>query len=482
MAEYEIHQFYRCCHSRIFVTARELYLVVNIVIVGAGDVGYSLAEHLSRQGHHTAVIERSTTICNEINSRLDVITINDNGSSPQVLEQAGIKDADMLIAVTPYDETNLIACNFAMQYGVPQRIARIRSLKLSDDPNSPISFTALGVTQVIEPELEVVDNIIRYVELPGVSEAENIQMGNVYLRGYHITDEMPIAGKTLIETNELTKSSHILIVLIIREGKAILPKGTEVILPGDEIIAIMQNDSLPDFRELINQPAGKLKKIVISGDSLEAIELARKMVDFADRVILVDPDEAHAQLAAATLPDVEVLFGDCTNVEMLQEVRVRNLPFFIAAGNDPEDNIMSCLLAKAEGAERVIAVSNNRRHNKLFLSLGIDHVINPNSITTQTIMRNVIKLPIASLLLLKSVNVQVTKFIIGPKSAVIDTPIKHLGNRIKRSIIIGSILRGDMLIIPSGETVFQEDDEVLTLSHPDDTREVGKLFKSESAL
>lgn len=466
----------------MYLSTRELYPVVNIVIVGAGDVGYSLAEHLSLQGHHTAVIERSSSICNEINSRLDVLTINDNGSSPQVLERAGIKDAHMLIAVTPHDETNLIACNFAMQYKVPQRIARIRSLKLSDDPDSPISFTALGVTQVIEPELEVVDNIIKYVELPGVSEAENIQMGNVYLRGYHITEGMPIAGKSLIETNELTKSSHILIVLIIRDGKAILPKGTEVIKAGDEIIAIMQDDSLPVFRELINQPVDKLKKIVISGDTLEAIELARKMVTIVDRVILVDPNEAHAQQAAASLPDVEVLYGDCTNVEMLQEVRVKNLPFFIAAGNDPEDNIMSCLLAKAEGAQRVIAVSTNRRHNKLFLSLGIDHVINPNNITTQTIMRNVIKLPIASLLLLKSVNVQVTKFIIGPKSAVINLKIKDLGNRIKRSIIIGSILRGDKLIIPGGETVFHEDDEVLTLSHPDDTREVGKLFKSESAL
>ena len=455
---------------------------MNIVIVGAGDVGYNLAEHLSRQGHHTAVIERSSVICNEINSRLDVLTIIDTGSNPQALEQAGIKDADMLIAVTPNDETNLVACNFAMQYGVPQRIARIRSLRISDSPEIPISFGALGVTHVIEPELEVVDNIIKYVELPGVSEAENIQTGNVYLRGYVITRDMPIAGKTLIETNELTRSSHILIALIIRDGKAILPRGTELILPGDEIIAIMKDDSLQVFRELINQPPDKRKKIVIYGDNLEAIELARRMTTRADRVILVDPNEEHAQHAAAVLPDVEVLFGDCTDVEMLQEVRVRDLPFLIAVGNDPEDNIMSCLLAKAEGAQRVIAVSTNRRHNKLFLSLGIDHVINPNSITTQTIMRNVIKLPIASLLSLKSVNVQVTKFIIGPQSAVIDMPIKQLGTRLKRSIIIGSILRGDQMIIPSGETVFLEDDEVLTLSHPDDTREVGKLFKSESAL
>lgn len=455
---------------------------MNIVIVGAGDVGYNLAEHLSRQGHHTAIIERSAAICNEINSKLDVLTINANGSHPQTLEQAGIKNADMIIAVTPYDDANLVACNFAMQYGVPQRIARIRALKFSDDMESPIRFSAIGVTHVVEPELEIVEDILKYIELPGVSEAENIHNGNVFLRGYHITEGMPIAHKTLIEINDAMQSSRILIVLIIRNGKAILPRGTERVIPGDEIIAIMQKNSLPVFRDLINQPAEKLKKIVISGDSIEAIELARKMSLLSERVILVDPNEEHAQHAASILPDVEVLYGDCTRVEMLQEVRVRRLPFFIAVGNDTEDNIMSCLLAKAEGAERVIAVSNNRRHNELFRSLGIDQVINPNNITTQTIIRKVIRLPIASLLLLNSVNVQVTKFMIGPKSAVINLPIKQLGKRLKRTIIIGSILRGNKMIIPDGETVFHEDDEILALSHPNDTKEVGKVFKSETAL
>lgn len=452
---------------------------MNIVIVGAGDVGYSLAEHLSRQKHNIAVIEKAPALCDNINSKLDVITVNDNATDPRTLKQAGIRDADMVIAVTPNDETNLIICNFAMQYKVPQRIARIRSLKLND-PDSPVTFESIGVTHVIEPEMEVVENILKFVELPGVTEAENVQAGNVYLRGYRIRENMPIAGKTLIETNALTTSAHILIVLIIRDGKAILPRGTEVIHPGDEIIAIMRDESLPAFRQLINQPLEKLKKLVVSGDTLEAVELARQLNDFADRIVLVDPDENHARTAASELPDVEVLLGDCTSVEMLQEVRVRDLPFFIAAGNDPEDNIMSCLLAKAEGAKRTIAVSTNRRHNKLFLSLGIDYLINPNIITTQTIMRNIIKLPIASLLLLKSVNVLVTRFVIGSKSRVIDMPIKKIGSHLKRSIIIGSILRGTEQIIPSGETIIQENDEILVLSHPGDTKEVGKLFKSQA--
>lgn len=453
---------------------------MNIVIVGAGVVGYSLAEHLSRQGHNISVVEKSPQRCEDINNKLDVFTVNDSGSNPQSLENAGIKNADMVIAVTPQDDSNLLVCNFAMQFGVPQRIARIRSLKLTN-PNSPISFSSLGVTHVIEPEMEVAGNILQYIELPGVTEAENIQPGNAFLRGYRVTEDMVIANKTLIETNEHTKSAHILIVLIIREGKAIIPRGSERTLPGDEIIAIMPHRSLPDFRIIVNQPPGKLKKVVVFGDSLIAVELVRRIGAYADRVVLVDPNEEHARHTASELSDVEVLLGDCTSVEMLQEVRVRNLPFFIAAGNDPEDNIMSCLLAKAEGAQRVIAVTNTTRHNNLFMSLGLDYVINPNVITTQTIMRNVIKLPIRSLLQLKSVDVQVTRFVIGTKSSVIDLPISEVSAMVKRSVIIGSITRGDELIIPSGETVLLENDDVVLLSHPRDTKEVGRLFKSESA-
>ncbi|MCX7726332.1 MAG: NAD-binding protein, partial [Chitinispirillaceae bacterium] len=397
----------------------------------------------------------------------------------QVLEKADIRNCDMIIAVTTNDETNLLVCYFAMHYGVPQRIARIKTIKLND-PEVPINFNSLGVTNVIEPENEVVKSIIKYIELPGVTEAENIYKDNVLLRGYKIDERMPIAGKTLIETNEITKSFHILVALIIRGGQSILPKGNQRILPGDEIIAIMREDSLPIFRELINLPEEKHKKIVVYGDTLEAIELSRQLTKYADRVILVDPNELHAQAAASTLSDVEVLLGDCTNVELLQEIRIKDVPFFIAASNDTEDNIMSCLLAKAEGATRTIAISNQRRHHKLFLSLGIDYVINPNIITTRTIMSNIIKVPIASLLLLKSVNVQVTRFVIGEKSKVIQMPIKNLGNLLKRSVIIGSILRGEELIIPTGDTIFMEGDEVLVLSHPADTKEVGKLFKSEN--
>jgi trk system potassium uptake protein TrkA len=454
---------------------------VKILIVGAGMVGYSLAEHLSHTNNNVSVIDRSAEICKELNNRLDVFALNAAATDLEALEEAGIRTADMVIAVTPHDDTNLVVCNFAKQYGVAKRIARIKSTWYTRK-STVVSLEELGVTHVIEPEREVVRNILNVVELPGVTEAANFQSENVYLRGYTVTEDMPIAGRTVEQTTQFTSSAHILIVLIVRKGRAILPRGSQHILAGDEIVAIMPRDSFGEFRAMINKPAGKLKKIVVFGDSFVAVQLCEQLLHYSDRVILVDPDEKHAELAATQLKGVEVLWGDCTRIEMLQEVHVENLPFFIAAGNDTEDNVMSCLLAKAEGAREVIAISNAKRHARLFMSVGLDHIINPNIITAQTIIANIIKVPIGSMLKLKNVDVEVNRLVVGHNSAVVGRAIKEMSRMVKSDIIVGSIFRADELIIPSGETVYEEGDEVLILSRPQDSEPLQRLFRPRSLM
>lgn len=454
---------------------------MKILIVGAGMVGYSLAEHLSHTNNNVSVIDRSAEICKELNNRLDVFALTAAATDLEALEEAGIRTADMVIAVTPHDDTNLVVCNFAKQYGVAKRIARIKSTWYTRKA-TVVSLEELGVTHVIEPEREMVRSILNVVELPGVTEAANFQSENVYLRGYTVTDDMPIAGRTVEQTSQFTSSAHILIVLIVRKGRAILPRGSQRILAGDEIVAIMPRDSFGEFRAMINKPAGKLKKIVVFGDSFVAVQLCEQLVRYSDRVILVDPDEKHAELAAAQLKGVEVLWGDCTRIEMLQEVHVEKLPFFIAAGNDTEDNVMSCLLAKAEGAREVIAISNARRHARLFMSVGLDHIINPNMITAQTIIANIIKVPIGSMVKLKNVDVEVNRLVVERTCAVAGRAIKDMGRLLKADIIVGSIFRADELIIPSGETVYEESDEVLILSRPQDSEAVQRLFRPRSLM
>ena len=449
---------------------------MNIIVVGGGSVGFNLAERLSKSKHHITIAELDTNLCDAISGKLDVRAITGSGSDPLVLEGAGIRNADMIIAVTNFDETNLLCCNFAKQYGVSKRIARLHSPHYTQQ-GTMIDLAEVGVTHVIEPEKEIVNSILQYIELPEATESANFKSDNVYLRGYTITEDMPIANKTLPEITELAGSAKLLIVLINRNGKSIMPSGSDQVLPNDEIIAIMPSESLEAFKKLLNQNEFIPGKIIISGTSLTALHLAQSLEALADRVILVDPDEQHGMEAASLLDKTEVLHGDCTDVEMLQEIHVEDASFFIAADKDSEDNIMASLLAKAEGTKQVIAVTENERHTNLFKKLGIDHIVNPRKITQQKIIANIFRVPIGTLLTLKNMDIEVSRFIAQKNSRIIGMPLREIREFSRNSIIIGCVFHNGDVIIPSGDTIIEENNEVLVICTKKNEKLAAKFFK-----
>jgi len=447
---------------------------MNIIIVGAGTVGSGLVEYFSKLNHHIAIIEQDKDLCEQIKRKHDVLVVIGKGSSPSALESAGINSADMLIAVTPSDEANLLACNFAKQNSVKKRIARVKSDMYTHA--SSVDLRKLGVTNVIEPEWEVVKKIIQYVELPGVIETANFQSGNIYLRGYHITGDMPIAHKALSEIKQMSKDSPILIVAIIRGDKSLPPVGHQRLLPGDKIVAIMPKRSFKTFRSLIDRKPSKLKKIVISGESLTAINLAKALKPLGEQVLLIDPDPGHGQMAASMLDGIEVFHGDSTNSEVLQELHIEHADCFIAAGKDSEDNIMSCLLAKNTGARMVIALRNDARYVELFDSLGIDHVVNPQDVTSNMIIEQIQMVPIGTYLKLKTADIEISRLKANKNSSVTGKSLKDLDSYFKKSIIVGAIVRDDEVIIPWGDVVIEENDEVITLCHREHNSWVSRLF------
>ena len=419
---------------------------MDIIIVGAGTVGFSLAEYFYNLQYHISIIEQDKSLCEQIKRKLDILVVMGKGSSPAILEAAGIKSADMLIAVTPDDETNLLACNFAMQNGVEKRIARLKSDMYTTA--SCVDLKKLGVTNVIEPEREVAKKILQYVELPGVIETANFQSGNIYLRDYRVTENMPIANKTLAEVKQMSAPSPILIVAIIRDEKSLPPIGSQRLSPGDKIVAIMPKESFKDFRLLIGSRSAKLKKIVISGESLIAINLAKTLKPLGEQILLIDPDHDHGNMAATILDGVQVFHGDCTNSEILQDLHIEHADCFIAAGKDSEDNIMSCLMAKNTGADMVIALRNDDRYIGLFDSLGIDHVVNPQEITANMIIENIQIAPIGTCLKLKTAAIEILRLKAGRRSFVTGKSLRELDTSFKKSIIVGAIVREDKVIIP----------------------------------
>ncbi len=450
---------------------------MNIIIAGMGVVGSSLAEQLSNQDHKISAIEIDAVRCKATSGKLDMFTIPGSAIDPAVLKKAGIANADMIIAVTPVDEINLLVCHFAKQFGVPKRVARVSS-RAFNHPGSGISLETLGVTQVVEPEREVVKSIMQHIELPGATQTANFQGDTVYLRGYRISADMPVADQPLRDIDKLPGYMPMRVAAIIRDRCAVLPTGDARLLPGDEMISVMPAASFSGFMSLVNREAAKLEKVVVFGDSLIAVHLAATLKHLVERVILVDPIEEHGMAAAYDLNGVEVLHGDCTDSDELQEIHVDNADFFIAATKDSEDNVMSALLAKAEGAKEVLAIRNDGRHSELFESLGLDHIISPKKITTDKIMETIHIAPIGRLLKLRNVDLEVLYFKAEKRSRVVGKPLRELNKLFKNSIVISGVVRNDQLLIPDGNTVILENDDVLVLCGHDGAKAAGRLFNA----
>ena len=450
---------------------------LKVVIIGAGTVGLTLAEDFTRLRHSVSVVESRPELCQELATQLEVLTVPGEGASPSVLEAAGIKEADMLVAVTPSDQTNLLLCCFAKQYGVARRVARVTSEEFTS-PHATIDLSAIGVTDVIEPEKEVVNTILQYLELPGLTETANFQSGSVYLRGYQVCEDMPLCNRTLAEMAQLCGSAPMLIVAIVRNGECVPATGAQTLVAGDEVVTIMPRESFAAYKGLLNRGTGKLKKVVLYGDSLTVVHLAEQAQRLAERVIVVDPDEVHARATAAALGKAEVLHGDCTDSDVLQEIHIGSADFFVAAGKDTEDNIMSCLLAKAEGACEVIAVNHSDRHADLFKSLGLDHIVNPRRVTAETIIDSILRLPIRAHLRLANAGMEVIRVTSERNSKVVGKPLRALRESLKASTVIGAVVRGEDVIVPQGSTSLLPGDEAIVLCQRENVRYVRRLFRA----
>lgn len=452
---------------------------MNILIIGAGDVGFNLAKHFSTLDHHITVIDQNSYCCEQISSKLDLIAISGSGCSLSLLKDAGLDSTDMIIAVTPNDEINLLACNFAMQANVSKRIARINS-NLYSTTDSKINLEKLGVTHVIEPEQEIMKKILQYIELPGVIETANFQHDNICLRGFEIAKNMPIANKNLLEINKMMADKSILFVVINRDGENLPTTGFQKILPGDKIVALMPKESFKKFSELLDININKkISKAIVYGNNIMAMHIAQAMESKCKQVILVSSDINLGHKAADELDNIEIVHGDCTDSEFLQELNIGHCQCFIAASKDIEDNIMSCILAKTEGAKNVTAIRDTYKHDELFYSLGIDHIINIQDITLNSIIEKVQIVSLGSNLKLRTANLDIIRVKANKNSYITQDMLKNLNKLTKQQITIGCIIRDNKIIIPNGDMQLVAGDETFVFCSKDQIETVNRFFNAQ---
>lgn len=450
---------------------------MRIIIVGGGIVGSSLAEYLLRDGHHLSLIEIDDKLSKTVGEKFDLQVIVGSGSSPSVLRTAGIEGADMLLAVTPNNEVNLVACNIASQHNVPTRIARLRGSEFSDPGGSSgVDLQKLGVTSVIHPEKVLVDHIMQFIESPNAVESANFEDGKILMRGYRITDKMPLANKTTMQIRQET-DVQMLFAAIVRRSKGIIPDGETTIEPGDILYTLFPREALEGFSELVNIDSKDQRKIIITGDSYSTVELGLALDKTNHDVTLVDPNLEHAKKIAGVFEKVETLHGDCTQDDLLKEMNVENAAFFVAVSDEADYNMLSSLLAKVEGANEVISVTSEWQHDKLFRSIGIDHVINPRLTTAREILEIISRGQLGAVVKLSDVDIEAARFTVDPNSKIAGMKVRDVGVKIRRGSIIGVIVREGRMMLPDGNTIIEANDHIIVITRHDNLDTISKFFK-----
>jgi len=450
---------------------------VKIVIVGAGLVGSSIAQQLLLEGHDISVVEKDELLCSQLEEKQDMLVVRGSGSDPAHMMAAGIASADVLLAVTPNDEANIIACSIAMFHGVEQRVARLRNPEYFRN-RSIFDIERLGVTRLIDPEVTVVDAICQFISTPEAIEAAAFESGKILLREYKVTAAMPVVGKSLREIREMSTDNSILVMTVVRDDKAIIPDGDLRVELDDEILTIFPASSRDAFMDLMGLPRRQTQKVVISGSSLTCFKLADRLRTRVEKVIWVSPDYAFGDWGAGQLDRVEVLHGDCTDEDLLREIHIENAGFFIAASKNTEHNVMSSLLAKAHHVRETITISDQPVNtNRLLKSIGIDHVINPRLTTAASIMDLIHRGRILNEIKLKDMDLEAVRVIASPGCRAGSGPLSHSWRPLARKAIVGAVIRDQELIIPTGETVFQPGDQALVITRTRSMPAIKKMFR-----
>ena len=361
---------------------------MKILIVGAGAVGFNIAGQLSREGHDISVVEENPELVQRIAEKLDVFVVAGNGSSPRVLEYAGVNDAQIVLAVTNSDEVNIIVCMLASQYGQKVKIARIRNNEFTGK-DSLFKQNKFYVDHMINPEQIIVDSIIKIIETPGATFAIDFPTGDVLLRGFHVPEDAPIVGKKFSELEGIEYTDSFLIVSIQRNDEMIIPTSETEILPEDEIFVLVSKVGLPYFLPMINRRAGEVDRVIIYKTSLTGLQLAKRLENSSINVTMIEPKKDKAEMAAAELKNTIILHGDATDIDLLKEASIKDTDFFIALSEDEQTNLLTSLLAKKYGAKKTIVLTNEPGLVPIINQVNVDVVVNPRLVTASSILQHV---------------------------------------------------------------------------------------------
>ena len=462
---------------------------MNIIICGAGRVGYTIAKLLSEQGHSITVIDLSSEDIQKISDTLDVKVIVGKATYPSILEKANASEADMIIAVTRNDEINMLICQIAFSiFNVPKKIARIRSQDYLNPKFTRVyNKENLPIDVIISPELEIAKSIQRKLEAPGALDSVPFAENKIRLLEILIKQDCPLID---VQLNEMTKKFPKLeanIVGIIRNDKFIIPKKTATIKNEDKIYVIINSNQMSETLDAFGHNEKISKKLLIIGGGNIGFNLAKNLEETFDaaRIKIIEKNKERAEYIANELHDTIVINGDGLDEEILSEANLEETETVLALTNDDEDNLMVSVLVekfakdeKEVDDKRTMALINKPNYSLLQNSLKIDDLIDPRMNTVSSILKHVHKGTIETAYTIMNGEYEVIEAEIIETSELINKELKN--SNLPEEIRIGAILRDDKVIIPRSDFVFQKEDKVVFLAKKDSISVVENIFRISS--
>ena len=451
---------------------------MKIIILGAGGLGSNLAATLCDDKHDVVVVDLNASPLNIIKEHLDVMVIQGHIASTEVLKQAGIENAQLLIAATSDDASNILACKIADHFKVKSTICRLYS---ADFFSSKDNFTPeiLGITDTIFPEEECIKKILNTLENQDILEKIIFRAENAVMTIFRIGDKSPIEGVSLknFPDSELLKTVRF--AAIVRNKELMIPQGDTILQKNDEIYITGTKDGISNMINWLAPENKPISKIIVAGASRMGINLARKLDKTGFDVRIIENDFKRCEeILDKTKSDMKVVNGDPTNSYILNEAGINECDVFISVLESDEDNILSCVLAKKHGAKKVIATTKKGEYIKVVPDLDIiDCGFNSGLVAVNTVLRHLEtgsgKLSIDAVL--HRVNAYVYEFEIKAGSELCDQKVQDCG--ILDYAVIALIFRnGDEIIVPSGSLELKTGDIVAIIATKDTAKKLGKLF------
>ena len=456
---------------------------MKIIIVGNGKVGFTLAEHLSRENHDVTIIDTSDEALRRADDTLDVMCVKGNGVSLATLRDAGADSSDFIIAVTNADEVNMVCCLAAKRLGAKYAIARVRNIEYTVEVS--VLKQELGIDMVINPENATAVEISRLLRFPSAANLDTFCRGRVELIGFRVQADDFLCGQPISELSWKVKELPILFCAAERGDDVVIPDGSFVPQAGDKLYLIGQPVGMSQFFKLLGRYVPKVREVFLVGGGRISNYLAAALEKMNMHVKIVERSEERCRHLSEVLPKTMVICGDGTDQELLESENIAAADAFVALTDRDEDNLIISLYAMQRGIPKVIAKSNRQNYAGIARSVGLDSVISPKLITANQILQTVRGMEnskgsvMTALYKIADGGAEAMEFVVNETTRNLGRPLKEL--RLKKGILIGVLVHKGRIIIPEGSSVLSEGDTVILVSRDQGILDVNDIFE-ESPL